>query len=190
MLSTKFQKRLAQVALTEFDSFRLIRENQQPLRGRIEQYWGELDFAFKSVAIAWSAVFVSWCVKQAGADAQQFRFAVAHARFMHVAIQNANAGTGVFHGRRLDQYAPKVGDILQNNRGGNKFTFDFAARNKAYESHSAIVVEVGADTLGKYLRTIGGNEGDSVGLKEVRLDADGFVKNSSNVYIGLIETLL
>jgi hypothetical protein len=187
---TPFQKRLAQVALKEFESFHLIRENQHPLRGRIEEYWTGIGLTFKTVAEAWSAVFVSWCVKQSGATAAQFRFAAAHARFMHAAIQNTSAGTGVFHGRRLTQYAPKVGDILQNNRGGNRFTFDFATANKSYMSHSAVVVEVGTDTTGRYLRTVGGNEGDSVGLKEVRLDAAGFVKNPDNVYIAAIESLL
>ena len=41
-----------------------------------------------------------------------------------------------------------------------------------------------------YLRTIGGNESDSVGMKEVRLDADGLVKNPAGLYISVIETLL
>ena len=52
------------------------------------------------------------------------------------------------------------------------------------------VIEVGADSQGCYLRTIGGNEGDTVGMREVRLSAGGLVRNPDGVYIALIETLL
>ena len=51
-------------------------------------------------------------------------------------------------------------------------------------------MEVGGDSKGNYLRTIGGNESDAVGMKEVRLDADGRVKNAAGLYISVIETLL
>ena len=37
-------------------------------------------------------------------------------------------------------------------------------------------MEVGVDNKGNYLRTIGGNESDSVGMKEVRQDADGMLR--------------
>ena len=54
----------------------------------------------------------------------------------------------------------------------------------------AIVMEVGVDNKGNYLRTIGSNESDSVGMKEVRLDADGMVKNPAGLYISVIESML
>lgn len=187
---TPFQKKLTTIAGREFERFHLLRENQEPLKTRIEEYWDDLGFTFQSVSVPWSAVFVSWCVKHAGATAQQFKFAAAHARFVNRAIRDAQAGIGVLHGRQLDAYSPKTGDILQNNRSGHRFTFNFAAQNTGYESHSAVVVEVGVDNAGKYLRTIGGNEGDSVGLKEVRLDARGRVKNPDGLFICAIETLL
>ena len=41
-----------------------------------------------------------------------------------------------------------------------------------------------------YLRTIGGNESDAVGMKEVRLDVNGLVKNPAGLYISVIETML
>ena len=46
------------------------------------------------------------------------------------------------------------------------------------------------DNKGNYLRTIGGNESDSVGMKEVRLDANGLVKNAASLYIAVIESML
>jgi len=109
---------------------------------------------------------------------------------VHWAIANAVAGTGDFRGRDVAAYAPKLGDILHNNRSGHNFDFAYAKTHTAYESHSAIVIEVGSDNRGKYLRTIGGNETDSVGLKEVRLSPSGKVLNGSGLYISVIETLL
>ena len=190
IMQTIFQKKLATIAQGQHDRFRLLRENQEPLSTQIKAYWQGIGLAFPGVGEAWSAVFVSWCVKNAGAAGTQFKFASAHSRFVHAAIANAQSGNGVFHGRRLSEYAPKTGDILQNNRSGNRFDFDFAKANKEYKSHSAIVIEVGTDNRGRYLRTIGGNEADSVGMKEVRLTARGLVKNSDGLYIAVIETLL
>lgn len=188
--ATPFQKRLSTSALRQHDRFHLLRENQEPLRAQIQNYWRALGFPFKNVSVPWSAVFVSWCIQSAGATKQQFQFAAAHARFVHWAIKNHGQQTGSFHGRRLTEYAPALGDLLQNNRGKNKYDFDHAATHNQYESHSAIVVEVGSDNRGRYLRTIGGNESDSVGMKEVRLDAQGRVKNPDGVYIAAVQTLL
>jgi hypothetical protein len=131
-------------------------ESDPELSAQIKRYWQDLGFDFPGVKTAWSAVFVSWCVKKAGATGKEFAFAAAHAKFVKAAIQNALKAVGVFRGLQIDQYAPKVGDIVQNNRSGNKFTYDFARTHSAYESHSAIVVEVGLDHDGHYLMTIGG----------------------------------
>lgn len=189
-MPTAFQKRLATIAQMQYDKFRFIRENQQPLASQIETYWTDLGFKFPGVDVAWSAVFISWCVKQAGATKAQFTFAPMHSTFMRAAIQNTKQNVGVFRGHDLNQYAPKVGDILQNNRAGNQHDFAFAALHGSYKSHSAIVMEVGVDNKGNYLRTIGGNEDNSVGMKEARLSAKGFVKNGDGHYIAVIETLL
>jgi hypothetical protein len=53
-----------------------------------------------------------------------------------------------------------------------------------------IVLEVGVDNKGNYRRAIGGNEENSVGIKEARLDSKGFVKNGDGHYIAVIETRL
>ena len=188
--STPYQRKLATIAQQQFDKYHLLRENQEPLASQIASYWTGIGLPFPGVDIAWSAVFVSWCVMKAGATSAQFKFAAAHSQFVFQAIANATANTGVFRGRNPAAYAPKVGDILQNNRAGNSFDFAFAKTHKSYVSHSAVVMEVGSDTQGQYLRTIGGNESDSVGLKEVRLSQAGKVINTNGLFIAAIETLL
>lgn len=189
MATSAFARRLADTAAKQYEKYHLMREQEAPLAAQIREYWRGIA-AFPGVTVPWSAVFVSWCVRQAGATATEFRFASAHSRFVHRAIQNFDRGVGVFHGRTPADYAPKVGDILQNNRGRHGYDYGYARTHENYESHSAIVIEVGYDTKGRYLRTVGGNESDSVGLKEVRLSTKGMVKNDGGLYIAVVEALL
>lgn len=188
MAVSAFARKLANIAQDQYNRYYLIREQEEPLASKIREYWSGIA-AFPGLDAPWSAVFISWCVRQAGATSGEFSFASGHSRFVHAAIQNQLRGIGVFRGHEVSKYAPKVGDILHNNRSGNKFDYAYAKSNKNYQSHSAIVIEVGVDTRGKYLRTIGGNENDSVGLKEVRLDNKGRVRNPTGLYISIIENL-
>ena len=49
---------------------------------------------------------------------------------------------------------------------------------------------MGQDVKGKYAITIGGNEGDSVRTKEIRLSAYGrLIQRSQNPFICIIENL-
>ncbi|MEI8698162.1 DUF2272 domain-containing protein [Mesorhizobium sp. ISC15] len=191
-MPTTYAAKIASLAEADFDQFHGFNETTTRMSNRIRKYWTEVGLHFPGVGTPWSAVFVSFFVKSSGATASEFHFAAAHARFVFVAIRNAQNNVGVFRGRRLNQYAPKIGDIIQNNRGGNTFDFDHAAAHNDYESHSAIVVEEGIDGNGRYVRTIGGNEADSVGDKIVRLSARGLIRQPStdpHRYMCVIENL-
>jgi hypothetical protein len=191
-MASSFAIKLAAWAETEFNKYNGIHETSSPLSGRIKQYWTELGFAFPGVATPWSAVFVSFNVKSAGATAVEFEFSARHSEFVFEAIKNFNAGVGKFHGRDVKDYAPKIGDIIQNNRNGNTFDYAHASAHKAYESHSAIVVEEGVDGFGRYVRTVGGNESDTVDDKIVRLRTNGLIKQpaaSPKRFISVIQTL-
>lgn len=189
-MASNFCIKLAKIAEQQHSKFHLIQEDDEPLRSQVKAYWTLLGMAPQPVSTPWSAAFVSWCVAQAGATAAEFRFASGHSVFVHRAIANAVQGIGVFHGVDVENAKPEIGDIIQNNRGGNSFDFAHAAANKHYSSHSAIVIETGADSLGHYALTIGGNESDSVRRTRVALRADGRIKQrSSNPYIAVIKTL-
>ena len=189
-MPSAFANKLAQIAQQQHDRFHRVSENDEPLRSQIEKFWTGIGLNFPGVETAWSAVFVSWCVKQAGATAAEFKFNAAHSQFVNTAIRNGINGTGVFQGFPIADHAPQIGDIIQNNRGGNTFDFDFARTHKSYFSHSAIVVEIGTDAQGGFALTVGGNESDSVRETVVRLNADGFIKRrESNPYICVIKDL-
>jgi len=179
-----FAAHLASIAEEEFNQFHNFVETDPPLSHRIQHYYATLGFTFTSVSsVPWSAVFVSFCVKEAGATSQEFEFAMAHSVFVHKAIQNASHNTGVFRGVPLGVGAVRVGDILQNNRGGNHFDFAFAANHVNYLSHSAIVVSRDEDANGKFAMVIGGNESNSIRSVKVRLHPDGTVVQTGGVVV-------
>ncbi|HWO02215.1 MAG TPA: DUF2272 domain-containing protein [Blastocatellia bacterium] len=172
-----FAKKRANIAQEQHAKFQFTNEADPTLCKQIKKWTQDIGFAFTScTTVPWSAVFISWCVKQAGATKSEFKFAMAHSVFVNQAIQNATNGTGVFQGVDISEHAPNVGDIIQHNRGGNKFSFAFAKANKNYVSHSVIVIEIGQDTQGGFAFCIGGNQSDSVRRSVVRLDSRGFIK--------------
>ena len=191
-MPTTYAKTLARLAEKEYDDYSSFHETSPTMQTRIKMYWTSIGLSFPGVATAWSAVFVSSHVKRAGATAAEFKFAAAHSQFVKKAIANAVGSTGVFRAFPVNVYAPKIGDIIQNNRNGNSYDYSFAKANSSYQSHSAIVVEEGSDGGGRYVRTVGGNEGDKVGDRVVRLNSDGLIKQPTSTpkyYICVLQTL-
>lgn len=191
-MTTTYALKLAALAEKEFNEFNGVHETQPKMANRIRKYWTDLGMPFPGVGTAWSAVFISFMVKSAGATAAEFRFSARHSEFVHKAIANFAAGTGVFRGHPVSSYAPKIGDIVQNNRGGNTYNYAFAKANAGYKSHSAIVVEEGMDGSGRYVRTVGGNESNTVDDKIIRLNAAGLIKQPAadpTRFIAVIQTL-
>jgi len=177
------------IANRQFSHFHGIDESDNPLRDQIEKYWTEIGKAFPGVGEPWSAVFVSWCVKQAGASSADFKFDPKHAVYVKEAIAKAQGGTGTFRAYPIDKYAPRVGDLIHANREGGTKTYAQAAIQSSYNSHCAIVVGFGGGSAGRFALTVGGNEGDSVRQAEVPVDEDGFVRQRSrNPYICVIRT--
>jgi hypothetical protein len=202
MTTSDFAQRLVGVAVGEHKTFAGKQENDKDLKDRIyNTYLKDLDAADPNDALgwnmssnigswAWSATFVSWCVLHAGATVQEFDFSIRHAVFVQKAIQNAKGKTGVFRAHRIEDYAPKVGDIIAGNRSGGKLSYDDAEDSDNYPSHTAIVVELKQEGNARYAVTIGGNESDSIRRKDVVLTPQGRVKQKTpEPYICVIETL-
>jgi hypothetical protein len=192
-----FRDSLVKVALEQASKYEGIDEGSTPLRQRIEAYWRELqaaqmgDFAFSSVEVAWSAVFVSWCLWRAGALKNQFLFSAQHSQYIKNAIARAAANpNGDFVARRITERKPAPGDIIHGNRSNTEvLTYEQAAVDGDYDSHCAVVVGIGQDEHGPCAFTVGGNEKDSVRTRKVRLTADGFVQQKTPFpYISVLRT--
>ncbi|MFT8243767.1 DUF2272 domain-containing protein [Roseomonas sp. BN140053] len=190
MMLSDFEAKLVGVAEGEFRSFNGIHEADEPLASRIPLYWEAVGQPFPGVDTPWSAVFVSWCLKQAGAKTSEFLFAAAHSRFVHWAINNAETNRGLFRAFPFREVSPAVGDLVQWNQPGNTFDFAHAEAHAQYPSHSAIVVATGQDASGRFVQTIGGNEGDSVRRTRIQLDHTGLIaERKRQSFISVVQTL-
>jgi hypothetical protein len=191
-MSTAYAKKLARLTANEYRDYNGYHETSPKMAMRIKNYWEYVGFSFPGVDIAWSAIFVSYFVKKAGATAAEFKFSKQHSQFVYKAAKNAANATGVFRAFSPTVYAPKIGDIIQTNQPGLSYDFNYAKSHQSYFSHSAIVVEAGSDGEGKFVRTVGGNEGDTVGRMTVRLKSSGLIKpvpSAPKYYISVIQNL-
>jgi len=184
-MPSTFAQQLAIVATGQHAQFQFFNEQDPELCDQIKRYTNETVGGFRSCTdVPWSAVFVSWCVKQAGATADEFKFAAAHSVFVHDAINHPRA----FQGLDITAHSPQIGDIIQQNRGGTSHDFAFAKAQQSYPSHSAIVVRTGIDSAGPFALTIGGNESDAIRQSRVALNANGMIRQRSvNPYICVLK---
>jgi hypothetical protein len=128
----------------------------------------------------WSAVGMSFLFRTANFTADEFPFSKRHSTWITRFIRaRRNGEQAIYHGYRLQTagVTPDVGDLVGYARGGISFEsaqryFDRTGR---YESHSDLVVERRPHEID----VIGANVMDSVALKTVPLDENGFIADRS-----------
>lgn len=169
--------------------YRVLKEVYGPYNDRIAEYWNaipassykklmqryapngsRLDGSLRN--LPWSAAFISWCMKTAGADAG-FPYSSGHATWIVGAIRNRAAGNAqaALVGYKPNETPVSVGDLVGWSRGKQKVTYAQAVAAGWFESHTDIVVEV--DVARGRAFSIGGNVGQSVARRELALDANG-----------------
>lgn len=172
-------------------------ETDDPFCGYVGKYWSVglkisgidgrttyQDAKGKTYRPAWSAAFIGYVIRCAGATESQFLFSEAHVHYVVDAIRDtkANNTTVAYLGRDPRTYAPKVGDLINAGRGSAAgITYDTvlqaygpeaAPKGNFLPSHSDVVVEV--DPKKGRLITIGGNVSvDTVGRKVWQIDQQG-----------------
>lgn len=145
---------------------------------RVGAYWkegvGERSLDGRNTGHPWSAAFISYAAKKAGAGAT-FRYSARHSIYISKAIRDKNDETQdvAYWCFRLDDCKPKVGDLVCWSRQlGVDYDHQFGGQ---YAGHCDIVVEVAQDEL----KVIGGNVGQSVTQRPLALDADGKLRPRS-----------
>lgn len=120
----------------------------------------------------WSAAFISWVMKEAGAG-DRFEYSASHSTYITDAIADRKGkdSDALFFGYKLNEYSPEVGDLVSYSRQDG-VGFDTPA---PYKSHSDIVV---AKRKGE-IDVIGGNVSDSVTLKTLKTDSEGRLIDTS-----------
>lgn len=111
----------------------------------------------------WSAAFISYIMAKAGAGSS-FSYAPSHSVYIVKALKEAAKSTtsASFVAQRHAEYVAKVGDLIACERqpsiNPNFDTYADYVKQKKYEAHCDIVVDVGRDEL----FTVGGNVSNSV----------------------------
>jgi hypothetical protein len=179
------RRRIVEAAEGELERFRKgqAKETDDPQFLRVGDYWRVVGSANNGRTTgsdgkrpAWSAAFVSFVLREAGAAA---RFPAAPGHFKYFQHFVDNPGRGLYEARLVADVTPKPGDILHYGRE-HAANFDFEAARRAtaddgfYPSHGDIVVAVDLDA--KKVTTIGGNVSNSVKEKTYALDEQGRLK--------------
>ena len=142
-----------------------------------EGYWtgkhdedGNVFPADKDGDYAWSAAFISYVMRIAGAGVR-FPYAPAHHTYINLARQvslGQAAGWAVV-AEPPDGYAPLVGDLICAGRSwASRLRFEDLPTAEPFPAHCAIVV-----ARSDVLSVIGGNVDDAVTLTHVPTTADG-----------------
>ena len=138
--------------------------------GSVFAYWtgkhdsnGQVFAASQDGHYAWSAAFISYIMRIAGAG-DRFPYAPSHAEYINAARAQADGnGTWVVTAERPEQYAPVAGDLICLGRGASRaLTYDDLPTG-SFPGHCDFVVQAAPGQLS----VIGGNVDDAVTMKHV-----------------------
>jgi len=118
---------------------------------------------------AWSAAFISYVMRTAGAGAR-FPYAPSHYVYINIAKEmnlGRTSGWAVV-AYRVDEYAPVPGDLICYSRDGHKLTYARLPRRR-FAAHCDMVVARDKAQIS----VIGGNVDHAVTMKHVPVTADG-----------------
>lgn len=124
----------------------------------------------------YSAVFVSWCMRRAGAAEDVFPACVAHWQYAKRALLAADTGSGLLQARPIETYAPVPGDLLHLNRDGGRLTLERVAQLPRYLSEGGIVTAIDRTrgTLAYVIANVPPT--GSVGRQTLDVDRDGLIR--------------
>jgi hypothetical protein len=154
-------------------------ENVDPFAGFVGEMWRAIGMNLdgRDRDQPWSAAFISFVARRAGYNG--FKFAAAHATYIHDSIVKRQAGQdSPFWGFRLNEHSPVLGDLVCRNRSGGTITFAQAAKDDGFISHCDIVIQVGT----RFIKVVGGNVGDSVRIRQCDTDDHGRIVGPETVF--------
>jgi hypothetical protein len=166
-------------------------ERQQGLWQRIGEYWwlamnagapesawtgkhdakGAVFPASDDGTYAWSAAFVSYVMRIAGAGAR-FPYSASHSEYIDIAKEMKLSRTSGYWivAERPEEYAPQPGDLICLGRGGaHDLHYDDLPAGH-FPGHCDVVVDT---AVPGQIAVVGGNVDDAVTMKHVPVTPDG-----------------
>ncbi|MFO0987751.1 MAG: DUF2272 domain-containing protein [Alphaproteobacteria bacterium] len=172
---TSFRRKVVEIAMAEWRRWGAQathrngpKQNHAGYAEWVAHYW-KIATGRESRA-AWSGAFVSYVMKEAGADSS-WPGTGSHAHYIKIATQNRARRSGHFWARRLTEYSPRPGDLVCNALEGG---IDYDNQpDRSYASHCDIVVDV----RDGWIAVVGGNLSNSVAKRALMTDFDGRLVN-------------
>ncbi len=154
---------------------------------RINDYWKSVDrpdLSGLDTEVPWSAAFISWDIASAGVPRDLFCPDARHTIYVERIVIRAREPDAAFIAHHVNEYAPRVGDLICASRDNGGTTLENLNRGPG---HCDIVVEVRRGEV----HAIGGNVRDSVSRSVFPLDANGFLSPiSGRPFFTVIENRL
>ena len=136
---------------------------------------GQVFPAGRDGYFAWSAAFISYVMRLAGAGSS-FPYSETHSDYINAAAEHV---PGVpLEPERVSVYAPQRGDLICLWRGDRPVSFDQLPAGR-FPGHCDIVV---AGTPGQ-LDVIGGNVDNAVAMKYIPVTADGHLAGPDGIVL-------
>ena len=180
-----FKNKLAQLAKDELNKWKTgtIKEGNPQTLQRLRDYWQQGTKTNKSdnyyINNAWSAAFISYVMKKAGAG-DKFKYSTLHSDYINAAKQNRKNNIKSFQAFRKSEMPVTVGDLICYPRT-NGVTYDTTG---GYFAHCDIITDIKPGSA----IAVGGNVSDSV--KQSIYQLDGNNKVTTDKVHAIIKTLL
>jgi len=176
---TPFRRRSIRIAKEEFDTWGQgkRKESESKMYPEIKKYWESIGWNENQwdVSTAWSSAFISYVMKKARADEDDFKFASRHSTYITNAIANKKENKKGFKGYKLNEKKVELGDLVCYARQGG-VGYDTTG---TYNSHCDLVIAIDGDNaIG-----VGGNVSNSVSETKIPLDENGFAKEGNRRFV-------
>ncbi len=158
--------------------------------GSIFAYWtgkhdasGQVFPASQDASYAWSAAFICYVMRIAGAG-DRFVYSATHSDYINAAKRQSDAGSGplVISAERPERYAPQPGDLICVGRNASgALRYDNLPTAGTFPGHCDIVVAADPGQLA----VIGGNVDDSVTEKHIPTTPAGTLADPAT---GVVDT--
>ena len=121
---------------------------------------------------AWSAAFVSYVMRIAGAGSR-FPYSPDHAHYIDIARRQASHPDSrwLIGAARPESYAPRPGDLVCRGRDeASNLRYDDLPVGKFFPAHCDVVVDTSTE---QHIDVVGGNERNAVTMKHIIVGTDG-----------------
>ena len=129
---------------------------------------------------AWSAAFISYVMRMAGADSR-FPYTETHSDYINAGRRHEMGEEPgiVLTTERMEVYAPQRGDLICYWRGRRAITYDDLPTTSRFGGHCDIVVGIKPGELD----VIGGNVDNAVAMKHIPATADGHLAGPDGIVL-------